>query len=138
MFFLFLTTGCFLSTTKSADLSGHYNFTHVDGQSGLSENMVKSILQDSWGFVWLGTKNGLNRYDGFNIKQYNVDDPKKNIGNHNISALFEAPDHHIWVGTDKGVFIYSPYTEQFSFFDVKTPHGDIVTNWISQIGRAHV
>lgn len=95
--------------------------------------MVKSILQDSWGFVWLGTKNGLNRYDGFNIKQYNVDDPKKNIGNHNISALFEAPDHHIWVGTDKGVFIYSPYTEQFSFFDVKTPHGDIVTNWISQI-----
>ncbi|KXB37228.1 response regulator receiver domain protein [Bacteroidales bacterium KA00344] len=132
IFLLLLIMGMSSSTATSIR-PGRYLLNHIDGRSGLSENMVKSILQDSWGFVWLGTKNGLNRYDGFNIKHYDVDDVQKKVGNHNISALYEAPDHRIWVGTDKGVFVYNRYQETFDFFDKKTDKGVDVSNWVNQI-----
>lgn len=112
-------------------------FTHIDSHDGLSENTVKSIVQDSWGFLWFGTKNGLNRYDGFRLKHYAVSDHVKQHANQNISALFEDKERHLWIGTDKGVFIYDPYTELFSFFDVKTAGGKHITDWISQILADH-
>lgn len=83
-----------------------YFFAHIDNKIGLSENCVKSIIQDYWGFMWFGTKNGLNRYDGNSIKRYDVDDNILNMGNHNISALYEDKEHRLWCGTDKGVFIF--------------------------------
>ncbi len=112
-------------------------FTHIDSRTGLSENNVKSITQDAWGFMWFGTKNGLNRYDGNTIKHYVVSDPQKRHSNQNISALFEDKDRNLWIGTDKGVFIYNPFSEQFSFFNAKTKSGKRITNWISQIEADH-
>ncbi len=108
-------------------------FTHVDNRHGLSENNVKSITQDPWGFIWFGTKNGLNRYDGRSIKQYDVDDYVSGRGNHNVSALFCDKDSMLWVGTDKGVFCFNPLTETFRSFDVETSDGVGIGNWISQI-----
>ena len=54
-FYLFFSFRIFAAT-------GQYNFIRVDGGSGLSNSHVKSIIQDSYGFIWLGTRNGLNRY----------------------------------------------------------------------------
>lgn len=44
-----------------------YSFLHITGDNGLSQSHVKAILKDSYGFMWFGTKNGLNRYDGTSI-----------------------------------------------------------------------
>ncbi len=110
-----------------------YFFAHIDNKIGLSENCVKSIIQDYWGFMWFGTKNGLNRYDGNSIKRYDVDDNILNMGNHNISALYEDKEHRLWCGTDKGVFIFDSYSEKFTFFDKKCSNGQVIDNWISQI-----
>lgn len=112
-------------------------FTHIDSRNGLSENTVKSIVQDSWGFLWFGTKNGLNRYDGSRLKHYVVADPVRRHSNQNISALFEDKNRHLWAGTDKGVFVYDPYTELFTYFDTKAQDGKGITNWISQITADH-
>lgn len=108
-------------------------FMPLDTRNGLSENHVKCIIQDYWGFMWFGTKNGLNRYDGSSIKRYRVDDDVLKCGNHNISALYEDAQHQLWVGTDKGVYIFDPSTEVFHFFDVKSNLGAQIKNWIAQI-----
>lgn len=113
--------------------SAPYLFTQIDVRRGLSENCVKAIIQDRRGFIWLGTKNGLCRYDGRGIKCYDVDDEELGVGNHNVSALFEDKEGNIWVGTDKGMFVFNPMDEKFSFFGVKTTGGHAVTDWISQI-----
>ena len=51
-----------------------YSFLHITGDNGLSQSHVKAILKDSYGFMWFGTKNGLNRYDGTSILQLDCDD----------------------------------------------------------------
>lgn len=125
------------STAAAQQVFPSLFFTHIDSRDGLSENTVKSIVQDSWGFMWFGTKNGLNRYDGSRLKHYVVADPVRHHSNQNISALFEDSDRRLWVGTDKGVFVYDPYTELFTYFDAKTANGKRITNWISQITADH-
>lgn len=122
-----------LSVKPSAMMAQKYFFMPLDTRDGLSENHVKCILQDHWGFMWFGTKNGLNRYDGTSVKRYDVDDYTLKRGNHNISALYEDARHQLWVGTDKGVFLFDPITENFRFFDVKSDKGQQIGNWIAQI-----
>lgn len=116
--------------TKGTD----YYFTHINGEDGLSQSHVKSILQDSRGFMWLGTQNGLNRYDGTSMKVLHCHDPKTGKSNSVISALFEHPDGQLWVGTDNGIYLYNPTKENFTFFTVPTKEGKrIEDQWIEDI-----
>lgn len=110
-----------------------YYFTLINGNAGLSQNQVKAITQDSYGFVWIGTKNKLNRYDGINFKIYDCYDKELKKGNNNISALCEDNRKNLWVGTDEGVYIYNPITEQFKSFDKSTSSGEKIIQWISDI-----
>lgn len=111
-----------------------YKFTHVNGADGLSNSHVKSIIQDSYGYVWLGTRNGLNRYDGTSMRQYNCFDPQSGRGNQVISALFEDTQRRLWVGTDNGVYIYDPVADRFTSFDVVTARGEAVKDqWVEDI-----
>lgn len=124
---------CFLSLSVVPAMAQQYFFLPLDTRDGLSENNVKSIVQDHWGFMWFGTKNGLNRYDGISVKCYDVDDKVLQCGNHNVSALYEDAQHQLWVGTDKGVYIFDPASESFSFLNLKTANGITINNWIAQI-----
>lgn len=112
-------------------------FANLNSQNGLTENYVKSITQDRMGFMWIGTKNGLNRYDGSHFKNYRIYDTLHRCGNNNVSALYVSPDQTLWIGTDKGVYLFNSQTEQFHLFDVKTTHGIKIHNWIAQIVGDH-
>lgn len=112
-----------------------YYFHHLSSQNGLSQNDVKAILQDSYGFMWFGTRNKLNRYDGTSVKTIECRDAKTGFCNNNISSLYEDANRHLWVGTDKGVFIYDPVNEKFSFMNAKTPQGVSMSDWVAQIER---
>ncbi|HKL31576.1 MAG TPA: two-component regulator propeller domain-containing protein [Tangfeifania sp.] len=82
---------------------------------GLSQNAVFAILQDSKGFMWFGTKDGLNCYDGYNfvIYQHNPFDSTTISANH-ITALFEDRHKNIWVGTlTGGLNLYNPESDTF-------------------------
>jgi len=125
--FLFLLY--FQSKANSLD----YYFTRINGENGLSQNNVKSIVQDSWGFMWFGSRNKLNRYDGISIKVFDVNDVVQKRSNNNIAALFEDAHKQLWVGTDKGIFIFDPITEKFSFFGMKTKDGIQINDWVSDI-----
>ena len=111
----------------------NYDFIHITSNEGLSQSNVKSIIQDSYGFMWFGTKNGLNRYDGTSVKVFNCEDKIAGKGDNNISALFEDADKKLWVGTDKGVYIYDPITETFRFVDILSQDGLQMNNWVADI-----
>ena len=110
-----------------------FYFTHINGENGLSASNVKTILQDSYGFMWFGTKNGLNRYDGTSVLQLNCDDQIAGTGNHNISALYEDKDRKLWVGTDRGIYLYDPAMDIFTH--LKPESSDKITpdNWVAEI-----
>lgn len=126
-----LCFGGFLNAAER-ELSNYY-FSHISGGDGLSQSNVKTILQDSYGFMWFGTKNGLNRFDGTSVIQKNCDDYVAGTGNHNISALFEDAERQLWVGTDKGIYRYDPVQDVFTFMDLKTEAGVDMNNWVAQI-----
>ncbi|MEO5594133.1 MAG: two-component regulator propeller domain-containing protein [Chitinophagaceae bacterium] len=78
-------------------------FDHLDINSGLSQNHILCALQDSRGFMWFGTHDGLNKYDGYKFTIYRSDfTDKYSIGNNYITALIEDRKGNIWVGTSGG------------------------------------
>ena len=113
----------------------NYYFNIIGRDKGLSQSNVKAIIQDSNGFMWFGTRNKLNRYDGNTFKIFDCYDYVAQKQNNNISSLFEDREKHLWVGTDKGVFILDPQTEIFTYMNTQTAEGITMTDWISDIGE---
>ncbi|MFT3948790.1 MAG: two-component regulator propeller domain-containing protein [Agriterribacter sp.] len=94
-----------------------YYFTHYQVEDGLSNNAVLCIMQDHLGFMWFGTRDGLNRFDGLSYKIFrNNPSDKKSIGSNAIMSLSEDNNKKIWVGTEKGLFVFDQLTESFSQF----------------------
>jgi len=71
-------------------------------------------MQDSKGFMWFGTKDGLNRFDGYTFKTFQNDPASaQSLGSNYIRVLHETGDSKIWVGTDQGIYVFDPSTERF-------------------------
>jgi ligand-binding sensor domain-containing protein len=66
----------------------------------LSQNSIYCLLQDSQGFIWIGTWDGLNRYDGYDFIIYNTEN---GLSNPTVNTLCEDDEKNIWIGTDKGL-----------------------------------
>ncbi|SHF41060.1 ligand-binding sensor domain-containing protein [Pedobacter caeni] len=92
-----------------------YYFKHYQVENGLSHNSVFASVQDDKGFMWFGTKDGLNRFDGYSFKTYRHDpaDPAS-LGNDKIYSLLSDKTAGLWVGTDLGLYKYNPEKETFS------------------------
>ena len=112
-----------------------YYFNHLRVENGLTQNTVWCILQDKHGFIWFGTKDGLNRYDGYRFKTFRRDSrrPEVTLGNNFIRSLFEDKSGKIWVGTDAGLYIFDPNKEVFTRFKAKTPNGTQITREVNDI-----
>lgn len=82
----------------------YYQFTHISPNQGLSSTYVRKIVQDPYGFVWIGTQDGLNRYDGKNITIYSKDNTNRNFlsGSDIRDLLIDTSRHTIWVLTSYG------------------------------------
>lgn len=130
-----------IGSVASAYPAPQYNFRHIDSSKGLSANNVKSIVHDKLGFMWFGTKNGLNRYDGSTLRVYQCYDEEKGCGNNNIGALYEDENSILWIGTDRGVYQYNPHEDRISFVSISTAEGVMPNNWVQNIvgdGRGSV
>ncbi len=93
-------------------------FLHLTQEDGLSQNAGLAFLQDSRGFVWIGTQDGLNRYDGHTFTVYKNDpDNPTSLSYNSINALMEDRDGQIWIGTwGGGLNRFDPRTQQFTRF----------------------
>ncbi len=87
-------------------------------EDGLSQGMIFDILQSRDGFVWVATKDGLNRYDGYNFKVYSNDPFNPySIAENTVTALFEDSRGWLWVGLEtKGLDVYDTHTGRFRHF----------------------
>ena len=87
-------------------------FKHLTSNEGISQSEIYSFLEDSKGFMWFGTVDGLNQYDGYTIKIFNTDKNNPNsLSNNTIRSLIEDKFGRIWIGTDDGLNLYDPRTE---------------------------
>lgn len=112
----------------------HYYFKSLSIQNGLSQNTVNAILQDRQGFMWFGTKDGLNRYDGLSFRKFKHNTTnKRSIGNNFITALYEDVEGNIWIGTDVGLYIYYPEKDTFSHFLVSSTENTKVERAVTMI-----
>jgi len=98
-------------------------FKSLTVNDGLTQHDVSCFLQDSFGFIWIGTYDGLNRYDGFNVLNFtHKTNDIESLSSNRILCLFEDSKKRIWIGTDgSGLNYYSLVTE--NFIRVKTPEG---------------
>lgn len=95
-----------------------YYLKHYQVDQGLSHNSVITSFQDSNGFLWFGTKNGLNRFDGYSFKLYHNDPlDTTSIGSNYIQAIIQQKKT-LWVGTDNGLYHFDQVRETFSLMDI--------------------
>jgi ligand-binding sensor domain-containing protein/serine phosphatase RsbU (regulator of sigma subunit) len=78
-------------------------FSHITAEQGLSMGVVNCVLEDSRGFMWFGTQDGLNKYDGYNITIFKHNPLDSNsLSNNFINVLYEDRNGILWIGTDGG------------------------------------
>ncbi len=89
-------------------------------EHGLSQGMIFDITQSRDGFLWIATKDGLNRYDGYNFRIFSNDpfDPYS-LAENTVAKLFEDSRGLLWIGLEsKGMDVYNPYTGRFHHFEL--------------------
>jgi diguanylate cyclase (GGDEF)-like protein len=85
------------------DPAGPMRFSHVTSEQGLSQANVMAVLQDSIGYMWFGTENGLNRYDGYQMRRYQRSQRQPNSLAHDyVWAVAEDKNGNLWIATDGG------------------------------------
>ena len=99
---------------------------------GLSQNSALAIIQDRKGFIWIGTKDGLNRFDGISFKIYRCGQDKNSLVNNHIKCLYQDSRGNIWIGTYGGLNRFNPETEQFATYQ-KSDSTDLCSNLITAI-----
>ena len=116
VFFFTLISTFFISESLSAQEDIH--FEHITTKDGLSQNDVNTIYQDKQGFMWFGTHDGLNKYDGYNFTVYNYNQQnKKSINSNLIFTLNGDKNGNLWVGTSgNGINFFNRSTEEFTHF----------------------
>lgn len=94
--------------------AGHYFYKQISLKDGLPST-VRCILTDEQGFVWIGTRSGLGRYDGHELKKYihQANNPDSSLPHNLINQITEDKQNNIWVLTDKGVACYQRQSDDF-------------------------
>ncbi len=116
-------------------VTGHaqnnYRVESITVADGLSQGFVMSMLEDSRGFIWASTFNGLNRYDGYQVKRFTPDNTNPwSLMTNFIYCMAEDTNGLLWMGTDLGVVVMDPYTERFiqlAAIDPAFPYVDILS-----------
>ncbi|NTW24242.1 MAG: hypothetical protein HGA37_06055, partial [Lentimicrobium sp.] len=92
------------------------NFHSISRREGLSNGAVNAIARDAEGYMWFGTWNGLNRYDGSNIVTFMPGGRPFTLHNHVVRELYPTAGGSIWMLTNKGISLYDNVTNRFSSF----------------------
>jgi ligand-binding sensor domain-containing protein/serine phosphatase RsbU (regulator of sigma subunit) len=127
LFFLLLS---FLFIQEANSQRNALKFERLSISQGLSQSSVYSILQDNVGFLWFGTAEGLNRYDGnkFTIYTYNALD-STSISSSWITCIFEDKFHNLWLGTSNGgLNRYDRNSEKFQYYKNNKSNQNTLSN----------
>jgi len=109
--------------SAAADERPALHFTHLTMADGLSQSSIQCMVQDETGFIWLGTEEGLNRYDGFRFRIFRAEHEEQGgLPSSDIASL-ALGEEVLWVGTSRGLCRYDPILETFTrvALPVETP-----------------
>ncbi len=110
--------------------SQSFNFVNYSISDGLSQSVVNCVFQDSKGYIWLGTQNGLDRFDGRNFKLFRFNPADSNsISNNWIYAISEDLNGNLWIGTKGGLHKYDRNQNTFERIQYETGYDFDVTNY---------
>ena len=90
-----------------------YQFRNIDNKQGLSQNGILTAFQDKDGFMWFGTRYGLNIYNGYQIKSYYGGKSKNDLAGNTIQSILQDQIGNIWISTDEGISVYNPNNKKF-------------------------
>jgi ligand-binding sensor domain-containing protein/signal transduction histidine kinase/DNA-binding response OmpR family regulator len=111
-------------------------FRKHDMSNGLSHNSAICLTQTKDGYIWIGTRDGLCRFDGITYKIYKKDfDNVKSISNNSINCLFEDSKGFLWVGTTMGLNRYAPEKDEFENFFVQNDGAGMSHNYIRAVNE---
>lgn len=121
------------------NLSGQkgYSFQNFSKKDGLSQASVFAIAQDSSGFMWFGTRDGLNRFDGYQFKVYKNEESTSSIVSNDIRTLyFDSLKNELWIGANFGLSKYQSIEDSFlNFLHSPSDSTSLSNNVIRQIYR---
>ncbi len=123
-----LLVGLYL-TVLAGQAQVDYRFQHLTTSDGLPENTGEALLQDKDGFIWIGSQNGLARFDGYQFKVYKHEpDNAASLSNNHIQALLQDDRGFIWVNTRNGLNCLDPAMDTFWTYQ-PVPGQMTETNW---------
>ena len=132
--------GALLLIFLFAFLHGH-TFSSLTVEKGLSDNLVRTLTIDGRGFLWVGTNEGLNRYDGYEVTVYRsnpFDD--KTISGNRIWTSFKDANGDVWFGTDNSIDLYRWTNDSFTRFSTESRPTSVFQDkygsiWVSTIDK---
>jgi PAS domain S-box-containing protein len=112
------------ATLKLAD-QRNVIFDRLTTGDGLSHAAVTAITQDQYGYIWIGTQEGLNRFDGYKFETfYHLDDEEGSISHHSVWTILSDSNGDLWIGTDAGLNRFNDADKSFeTFFLNEAPAG---------------
>jgi ligand-binding sensor domain-containing protein len=120
------------NTGKDADAFSymHLRFDNLTLKDGLSSKDISFVVQDRRGLIWIGTRDGLNRFDGINIKIYRKSERGNSLPDNRLNSIVEDADGTLWLGTQGGISHFNPFSEVFENFvhDPANP-ASLSNNW---------
>lgn len=125
----------FLLVISLLSQSRNIEFERISIDDGLSQSSVFSIIQDSKGFIWIGTLDGLNKYDGYNFMIYRSIPNNENSLSHNtVFKLYEDSEGTLWIGTlGGGLNKYVPEIDGFIHYELDNSEHSLSNNNVRSI-----
>lgn len=110
------------------------HFAHITSKDGLPHQQIGALCFDNDGMLWIGSRNGLSKYDGYSFTNYfNTPGNPNSLNNNFICYLYIDKEKRLWVGTHKGICMYRPETDDFKCYPldliqtiVENSHGEII------------
>ncbi|WP_158995681.1 hybrid sensor histidine kinase/response regulator transcription factor [Mucilaginibacter sp. L196] len=122
---------------KSYSQSHSPKFEQISIDDGLSQSTVRCIFQDRKGFMWFGTKDGLNRYDGYKFTIYRKNPLNENsLASNDIKSIVDDKEGNLWIATwDGGLNCYDPKADKFTRYLKKNGTNSIASNFLESLCR---
>ena len=133
-FIFFITISTALQAQIYRDKNENFKFQHFTSAQGLSQRSVMGILQDKKGYVWFGTRDGLNKFDGskFVVYRHHSED-KTSLSNNYIQTIHEDTAGNLWIGTQNGVNKFNADQNNFIHYRYSDTKNAIAANVIWDI-----
>lgn len=109
-------------------------FTNYSIDQGLSQSVVNALFQDSKGFIWIGTQNGLNKFDGYSFESFTTNpNDTTTISNNWIYSITEDRDGNLWIATKGGLNKFNPTYKRFQRINYKTAYIHPVAEYLYDV-----